>query len=1196
MVRLSALDSQFHKDITNAGLIAPIGANGSLLDVIGQITLPVNIGNYQSAQVFIVVKTLTVDCLLGVDYLVAHEVVIDYKHAMVTIKGNEIPFTIANGVATITKYASCNRTISTLQTVTIPSRSIQLIDVTLPDDVKPMDLSSVLIEPLSTAKVPQHVLMGRTFSPVHNGNLAVMQVMNISPTPLTIHQGTKLGEYTPLAELLLVDSAGPGHPPSTGASALTDIDLSTCELSPTQQQQLLALLQDYEDLFATVGGPLGRTSVVRHAIYTEGPPIRQPMRRQPVALRSAIDSEVQTMLQQGVIQPSFSPWSSPVVMVKKKDGSWRFCIDYRKLNGATHRDAYPLPRVDATLDSLAGSTLFTTLDLASGYWQVEVEPQDKEKTAFSTPTGHYEFNVMPFGLTNAPATFQRLMECTLAGLSGEQCLIYLDDIIIFSSTFEQHLQRLASVFDRLRSAGLKLKAKKCSFARTHVTYLGHIISSKGIEPDRNKTAAVATYPTPQNNKEVKQFMGLSNYYRRFIPGYAQIAEPLHRLLKKTSKSFQWTAECEAAFTTLKSKLTQSPLLAYPRFTEPFIVSTDASDKAVGGVLSQIQDGHERVIAYWSRQLKKAERNYSTIEREALAVVGAVKEFYPYLYGFSFKLITDHNPLTSLRGIKDTGGRLTRWLLFLQQFNFTVEYKKGTSHSNADTLSRRPPDSVMITAVETYTFLADRAVLTEAQTADSQLASIKFQLEQGAAIECGSPGLRKCFLKDDLICREYKESATQLTHTQIVIPESLKTIVLKEVHDHSGHLGFKKTFDRVKSCFYWPGYEKDVECWVKQCERCQRRNPPQPNPPAPLGTIEATRPFERLSWDIMGPLPTSSTGNKYILVITDLFTKWVEAFPLRDTTANTLATIMLNEIVCRYGVPSSLHSDQGANLCSSVIQSLCQLLGVSTTRTSAYHPEGNGQVERFNRTLEAILAKTIEDDQHEWDSLLPKALFAYRTAVHDSTHFSPFHLTFGRSPQIPIDLMLGRIQPSKRCSYPQFVDDAHKQLKTSYDIANHHLHAQHLRQKRIHDRNGLGEPFQVGDRVWLYTPVVSKGNTKKFTSFWKGPYTVVDKPGDVSYKIQLIGGTQTFVVHRNRLKPCHTSPVPADVVNPQRTHLLPAIDDEYIYSSHSDGSTEHPPGIAGYTSVNLGHPSTPQTVTRPSRHHRPPARYADYVHS
>ena len=235
----------------------------------------------------------------------------------------------------------------------------------------------------------------------------------------------------------------------------------------------------------------------------------------------------------------------------------------------------------------------------------------------------------------------------------------------------------------------------------------------------------------------------------------------------------------------------------------------------------------------------------------------------------------------------------------------------------------------------------------------------------------------------------------------------------------------------------------MECWVQQCQQCQKRNPPPPHPLAPLDTIKATQPFERLSWDIMGPLPTSDKGNKYIRVITDLFTKWVEAFLLKDTTTNTLATVMLNEIVCHYGEPSSYHSDQGANLCSGVIHSLCQLLGISTTRTSAYHPEGNGQVERFNRTLEAMLAKIIQDDQHDWDSLLPKALFAYRTAVHDSTHFSPFHLTFGRSPQLPIDLILSRIEPSKQHSYPQFVKEAHKQLKASYDITNHHLHTQHL---------------------------------------------------------------------------------------------------------------------------------------------------------
>ena len=310
------------------------------------------------------------------------------------------------------------------------------------------------------------------------------------------------------------------------------------------------------------------------------------------------------------------------------------------------------------------------------------------------------------------------------------------------------------------------------------------------------------------------------------------------------------------------------------------------------------------------------------------------------------------------------------------------------------------------------------------------------------------------------------------------------MVLQELHNNMGHFGTKKTFDQIKTRFYWPGYERDVESWIKECEQCQKRKPPQPNPPAPLGTLQATAPFEIISWDIMGPLPIPSQGNKYILVVTDIFTKWVEAFALKDTTANTLATVLLDEIICRYGAPCTLHSDQGANLCSSVIQCLCALLGVSTTRTSAYHPEGNGQVERFNRTLEAIIAKTITDNQHDWDRQLPKALFAYRTAIHETTHFSPFHLMFGRSPKLPVDLMLACTQPSKLRSYPQFVQDSHKQLTSSYTIAKQQLQAQHLRQKHMHDSSGSSEPFQIGDRVWLYTPVVNQGRTRKFASFGK----------------------------------------------------------------------------------------------------------------
>ena len=1076
-------------------------------------------------------------------------------------------------------------TVKVLQTVKVCGRSIQPIELLLPTQIATLGVSDVLIEQQKSSNASKQLLFPRTLSHVTTGGHAIIHVVNTGPADITLYKNTSVGYCTPVQNLLAIEVDNsptvPNLQPHFGA------DLSSSALSPSQKQSLRELLNNYSDLFVSTDGQLGRTNMVKHHIRTSGEPIRQPMHRLPEALKNTVDSQVQNMLQNDVIQPSHSPWSSPIVMVKKKDGTWRFCVDYRKVNAVTHHDAHPLPRIDATLDSLAGSTLFTTLDLASGYWQVEVSPDDKEKTAFSTPYGHFEFNVMPFGLTNAPATFQRLMQCVLAGISGEVCLAYLDDIIVFSSTFEEHLHRLDEVLQRLRAANLKLKAAKCHFAQGEVNYLGHLISRSGIQVDPKKTTTIFDFPTPTDVKHLRQFLGLSNYYRKFIKNYASIAEPLYKLLSKNSKSYVWNEQCQHSFDLLKQKLVSPPILTYPDFKVPFIVSTDASGTAIGGVLSQVQKGSEKVIAYWSRQLQKAERNYSTVEREALAVVCAIKEFYPYLYGFPFTVITDHNPLTSLKGIKDTGGRLTRWLMFLQQFNFEIKYKKGSQHSNADALSRQPPISTLTCD---STLLASTAELIQSQQEDPRLSLIRDHVEQGTPLPKCPPGLRKCFIHDGILCRSYKESSTGTEHVQIVVPDVLKDTIMRETHG-LGHLGIKKTLNTIKTKFYWPGYEKDVEDWVKQCSECQKHKGPQPALPAPMGTITATYPFEKISWDIMGPLPLTPRGHQYILVVTDLFTKWVEAFPLPNTTATTLATILMNEIVCRFGVPAHLHSDQGANLRSAVVQKLCQLLGIHSTRTSAYHPEGNGQVERFNQTLEAMLAKMINgSDQHEWDLYLPKALMAYRTSLHEATGFTPYHLVFGHSPQFPIDVMLGRVSSPLVQSYPQFVQQTHRFLKEAYNVAQQKLSRQYLRRKGTHDSAGTASEFQIGDVVWLYTPVVKQGNTKKFTSFWRGPYTVIDKSGPVNYTVQLIGGAQTLLVHRNRIKLCYNACNHYPTTSPTSPQNNPTATTTSFPSSAQDMDA----GIAGYTTTTIEAAASPELSARPARTRRPPARLADYV--
>ena len=620
--------------------ICAVGANGTPLDVVGQTTATVCLRDFKVDHQFIVVRNLTVDCLLGADFLQHHGAVLDCCHNMLSL-GKDCKFIIPMDLKQQDPESCYAPTCSLCSPcdMEIPGRTVMLLDAVLSTSC---DTTLVmLVEPVSN--LLNYLRVVRSLSCIHD-NQTTIQIMNISPSPIKLFKGMKLGIVTLEQNILCVSEE---ESKSTLQIPSFD-DLDFPHLSSSERTELVNLLTEFGDIFSSTNSLRGRTTLVKHSIPTTGPPIRQPLRRVPEALKSTINHEVDQMLDQNIIRPSTSPWASPVVMVRKSDGSWRFCVDYRRLNLITHRDAYPLPRIDATLDSLAGCKYFTTLDLASGYWQVALEEADKEKTAFSTHQGHFEFNVMPFGLTNAPATFQRLMECALAGLTNEQCLIYLDDIIIFSFSFPEHLQRLRNTFMALHQAHLQLKLSKCSFAHNEVCYLGHIVSAAGVKPNPRKVKAVSKYPVPTSVKEFKQFLGLTNYYRKFIYNYAHTAEPLTKLLRGNKRQFIWNACCQQAFDSLKSKLLESPILGCPDFKVPFVLHTDASDTAVGAVLCQFQKDQETVIAYWSRQLTKAERNYSTIEREALAVVGAVKEFYPYLYGFSFRLLTDHNPLRTSR--------------------------------------------------------------------------------------------------------------------------------------------------------------------------------------------------------------------------------------------------------------------------------------------------------------------------------------------------------------------------------------------------------------------------------------------------------------------------------------------------------------------------------------------------------------------
>jgi hypothetical protein len=463
------------------------------------------------------------------------------------------------------------------------------------------------------------------------------------------------------------------------------------ELEPEQKKDFNKLIKQYEEIFAEEIHQLGRTNIIRHGIEIEEnvKPIRQQYYRTNLANQKYIEEEIQRLLKDGIIKKSYSPWTSPVVLVKKKDGKLRFCVDYRKLNNVTKKDAHPIPQIDDMLGTLGEAQWFTTLDLASGYWQVEMEPKDQQKIAFVSKQGIYEFTIMPFGLTNAPATFQRLMNTVLNGMINNGVMVYLDDIIIYSKTFEEHLEKLEEVFRRIKVAGLKIKPSKCEFLETEFTFLGHVVGKDGIKPDPKKIEKVKDFPRPTTVTKIRSFLGLASYYRKFIKNFAQIARPMNQLIKK-NEPFIWTEKQEEAFKILKQALITAPILRHPDFNRTFYLMTDGSAKGFGAVLAQIDDeGKEYVVSYASQSIGGPKKNYNPTELELNAAVWAIEKFHYYLGYKHFVLLTDHIAMQYLKknNIKETKSRIAKWIVKVLPFDFEIRYRPGKINTNADTLSR-----------------------------------------------------------------------------------------------------------------------------------------------------------------------------------------------------------------------------------------------------------------------------------------------------------------------------------------------------------------------------------------------------------------------------------------------------------------------------------------------------------------------------
>ena len=1160
--------------------------SGEVFDTFGSILVDFSSHSSQFSFHFQVARGVQPAVILGWDFLCAHHANLDLNHGSLSLSSVTLPLMGIDLIVPLVVSVVVDAEI------VIPPWSETILPIALRKDSLesfPNDVDGVFSP---NNELP--VIAACTLSSVVDDEIPV-RVANPTSSPVTLYPGMPLGEFHPLlgrqGEQYCATLSSSAPHPSTSPH-LPSFDFSSTSLTSSEQSQALSLLKEYADIFSSSPDDYGRTDLVQHTIPTDNsPPVRQRAYRASPIIRQEIKHQCDRLLEAGVIEPSSSPWSSPVVMVKKKSGSYRFCVDYRKLNKVTRPDSHPLPRIDDTLDALAGNVYFSTMDLSSGYWQVAMDPVDKAKTAFTTGTDLYQFTVMPMGLRNAPSTFQRLMQLVLRGLHWDFVLVYLDDVIVFGRTFDETLSRLRVVFDRLRDAGLKLRPDKCTFFAKEVTFLGHVISSAGVLPDPANIDKVHSWPIPRNVTELRAFLGLCSYYRRFVKNFAHVAQPLHALTKK-GVPYVWSDECEHAFHALRTTLISPPLMSFPVFSEPFTLHTDASNFAIGAVLTQTLDGAERVIAYASHTLTHAERRWSTYDRELWAIVWSVRHFRHYLLTSRFRIITDHKPLVGLRKLpvshdaRIATSRRSRWALELDAFDWVVEHREGTKHANADALSRIPSTTVTpIIAAVTHlsptspsslphladdpptpppppphctnaanrhsppdpplspphpppsssagphtpplpqspthplpppssdsphtpppdlhtspkppplppdtddelciSLLAEGHRLLQAQHSDPIIRQATSWVRSGSfpprsAIPKYDSSLRKLHsernrlvIHDGLLCRHRRLPSGALVR-QVIIPRSLVPHVLSLLHGSplSGHFGADKVMKKADGMCYWPKMRADIVDYCNRCLPCQLRRPPVPALRAPLQPIPSSRPFQRVGVDIT-ELPLTPRGNRYVLVVEDYFTKYINLYPLPNQTAKAVADCLFDKFICQHGIPESIHSDQGRQFESQVMATLCEKLNISKTRTTPYHPQSDGMVERHNRTLKREIGKRLSSAQSEWDLHLNQCQFTYNTTHHSTTGFTPFFLVHGREALLPLALLTSSEPVAPSHTSDDYATSLLSRLHFAFAQAGAKSDMARDAQKCHYDKSVRFKPYDVGDKVLMTDPTASR---------------------------------------------------------------------------------------------------------------------------
>ena len=1149
---LELCEQKFIKPTQNAVDVTLRSASGHTLEATRIVQIRITLGKVRTYHDFIVVKDLKHDMILGIDFLNARKAILDFDSQTMVIKNSVYPLKTKAGQ----EKSEINLVRIAEDVDVFPRSDVQIKCFMAKKKQAGADFVVTQLPNSPCFENEPGVLLPNAVVKLSKNKNIPWAIVNDTGRFIHFRKGQVLGIATKYTEN---DQKAEVSSISTKGKQIDDLSdvLSTFNLdhiSTDRREPLAELLKKNIDLFVQQDADLTQTNVTEMRINTQNhSPTYQAPRRPPLALRPILEEQVQEMLNEKVIRRSNSPWLSPVLLVPKKDGGYRFCVDFRKLNAVTVRPAASIPSAEDIFYALGKSKFRTSLDMKQGFWQIPIREEDKEKTAFGTDAGIFEFNCTPYGLCGSPAVFQNCMNAVLGDIR-HFALAFVDDIIVFSETYEDHLEHLQAVFDRLRKANLKLKISKCDFVKKQLNYLGHIISDDGISVDPGKVSVMENLQPPENIRDVRSFLGMTSYYRKYVPNFSKIARPLTALTRKNAR-FKWMDEAQTAFETLKAALLQAPILAFPDISKPFKLFTDASQYALGAVLMQEQDGADRVIQYVSHQFPDQKQKWPTIEREAFAIIYSLEKLRPILIGTDVTVYTDHKPLKHLFTSEMKNPRIQRWAVILSEYACKIEYISGPKNAAADMMSRLQNTSLaedlndnehldwkgeatdINLALESQIDVVDNAVditdeddqeqkqkpldyhdinensLKLAQQEDPEIQNIIRELKN----ETPDPQSTSSYcLENDLLYHVEKGTKTRPhTRMQIVVPPAFRKIVLENAHDGylGGHLGIEKTTDKVSKSYFWSTLLKDVMQYVQSCETCQRRKlakerRPMQDMPMP------SAPMEILGIDTCGPFPVTKAGNKYVCTIVDHFSGWPEAYAIPDKSANTIAQILLDEFIPRHGCPRLIISDQGTEYCNALLDTVHKELNIARIHTSSYHPQSNGKTERFHRCMNAMIQAQISEDQTRWDEILQPCLGAYRMSKNESTKHTPFFVIHGRDPVLPVDTLL---QPRHRYNGEDYVPAMFEHLHNAYAQVTQNTQQSREHNKTLIANKSVPSNFQPGDLVFYFDPSVQPGDSTKLTLYWKNYFRVVSKLGKENYCIKNMHTGKTKIVHSENLR-------------------------------------------------------------------------------